>query len=170
MCTLSVLCLIKISQISIPVRVLALIFISILFGFVCVHRACRSVYLYHSIFVLIMSPVLFPSSFFLIGPSLTQSLSLSVVSVSKMCRPSLISLPPRFLSLSLPPPPSPSPFSLFLSTLSLSLTLSLPLSFFSLFLGAAVAQSVEPATPGEEVLDSIPAVAARSLLVRSMSV
>ena len=131
MCTLSVLCLIKISRISIPVRVLALIFISILFGFVCVHRACRSVYLYHSIFVLIMSPVLFPSSFFLIGPSLTQSLSLSVVSVSKMCRPSLISLPPRFLSLSLPPP-LPLPFLSF-CPLSLFHLLSLSLSlFFSL--------------------------------------
>ena len=33
--------------------------------------------------------------------------------------------------------------------------------------GGAVAQSVEHATPGEEVLGSIPAVAARSLLVGS---
>ena len=33
----------------------------------------------------------------------------------------------------------------------------------------AVAQSVERATPGEEVLDLIPAVAARSLLIGSMS-
>ena len=36
--------------------------------------------------------------------------------------------------------------------------------------GGAVAQSVERATPGEEVPDSIPAAAARSLLVGSMSV
>ena len=34
----------------------------------------------------------------------------------------------------------------------------------------AVAQSVERATPGEEVLVSIPAVAARSLLVGCVSV
>ena len=34
----------------------------------------------------------------------------------------------------------------------------------------AVAQSIERATPGEEVLGSIPAVAARSLLVGSVSV
>ena len=34
----------------------------------------------------------------------------------------------------------------------------------------AVAQSVERATPGEEVPGSIPAVAARSLLVGSVSV
>ena len=34
----------------------------------------------------------------------------------------------------------------------------------------AVAQSVERATPGEEIPDSIPAVAARSLLVGSVSV
>ena len=36
--------------------------------------------------------------------------------------------------------------------------------------GVAVAQSVERATPGEEVPGSIPAVAARSLLVGSVSV
>ena len=36
--------------------------------------------------------------------------------------------------------------------------------------GGAVAQSVERATPGEEVPGSIPAVAARSLLVGSVSV
>ena len=36
--------------------------------------------------------------------------------------------------------------------------------------GGAVAQSVERATPGEEVSGSIPAVAARSLLVGSVSV
>ena len=36
--------------------------------------------------------------------------------------------------------------------------------------GGAVAQSVERATPDEEVLGSIPAVAARSLLVGSVSV
>ena len=36
--------------------------------------------------------------------------------------------------------------------------------------GGAVAQSVERATPGEEVLDSIHALAARSLLVGSVSV
>ena len=36
--------------------------------------------------------------------------------------------------------------------------------------GAAVAQSVERATPGEEVVGSISAVAARSQLVESMSV
>ena len=34
----------------------------------------------------------------------------------------------------------------------------------------SVAQSVERANPGEEVLGSIPAVAARSLLVGSVSV
>ena len=34
----------------------------------------------------------------------------------------------------------------------------------------AVAQSVERATPGEEVLGSIPSVGARSLLVGSLSV
>ena len=38
------------------------------------------------------------------------------------------------------------------------------------FLGGGVAQLVERATPGEEVLGSIPAVAARSLLVESVSV
>ena len=36
--------------------------------------------------------------------------------------------------------------------------------------GGAVAQSVERATPGKEVPGSIPAVAARSILVRSVSV
>ena len=36
--------------------------------------------------------------------------------------------------------------------------------------GGAVAQSVERATPGQEVPGSIPAVAARSLLVGSVSV
>ena len=36
--------------------------------------------------------------------------------------------------------------------------------------GGAVAQSVERATPGQEVPGSIPAVAARLLLVRSVSV
>ena len=36
--------------------------------------------------------------------------------------------------------------------------------------GGAVAQSVERPTPGEEVQGSIPAVAARSLLVGSVSV
>ena len=36
--------------------------------------------------------------------------------------------------------------------------------------GGAVAQSVEHATPGQEVPGSIPAVAARSLLVGSVSV
>ena len=36
--------------------------------------------------------------------------------------------------------------------------------------GGAVAQSVERSTPGEEVSGSIPAVAARSLLVGSVSV
>ena len=36
--------------------------------------------------------------------------------------------------------------------------------------GGAVAQSVEHATPGEEAPGSIPAVAARSLLVGSVSV
>ena len=40
----------------------------------------------------------------------------------------------------------------------------------SFFLGGAVAQSVERATPGQEVPGSIPAVAARSLLVGSVSV
>ena len=44
--------------------------------------------------------------------------------------------------------------------------------FFSLrgVKGSAVAQSVECATPGEEVPGSIPAVAAHSLLVGSVSV
>ena len=36
--------------------------------------------------------------------------------------------------------------------------------------GGAVAQSVERATPGEEITGSIPSVVARSLLVGSMSV
>ena len=36
--------------------------------------------------------------------------------------------------------------------------------------GGVVDQSVERSTPGEEVPGSIPAVAARSLLVRSVSV
>ena len=36
--------------------------------------------------------------------------------------------------------------------------------------GGAVAQSLEHATPGEQVLGLIPAVAARSLLVGSVSV
>ena len=44
----------------------------------------------------------------------------------------------------------------------------LPFCFPSL--GGAVAQSVECATPGQEVPCSIPAVAARSLLVGSVSV
>ena len=35
---------------------------------------------------------------------------------------------------------------------------------------AAVAQSVERATPGEDVQDSIPSVAARSLLIGSVSI
>ena len=35
--------------------------------------------------------------------------------------------------------------------------------------GGAVAQSVERATPGEEVLGATPAMAARSLLVGSVS-
>ena len=39
-----------------------------------------------------------------------------------------------------------------------------------LYEGGAVAQSVERATPGEEVPGSIPAVATRSLLVGSVSV
>ena len=38
-------------------------------------------------------------------------------------------------------------------------------NYFARPQGGAVAQSVEHAPPGEEVLDSIPAVAARSLLV-----
>ena len=38
------------------------------------------------------------------------------------------------------------------------------------YTGGAVAQSVERATPGEEVLGSIPAVVAHSLLVGSVSV
>ena len=38
------------------------------------------------------------------------------------------------------------------------------------YVGGAVAQSVERAIPGKEVLGSIPAVAARSLLVGSVSV
>ena len=37
-------------------------------------------------------------------------------------------------------------------------------------LGGAVAQSVERMTPGQEVLSSIPAVDARSLLLGSVSV
>ena len=36
--------------------------------------------------------------------------------------------------------------------------------------GGAVAQSVVHATPGEEILDSIPALAAISLLIGSLSV
>ena len=39
-----------------------------------------------------------------------------------------------------------------------------------IFWGHLVAQSVERATPGEEVLGSIPAVAAHPLLVGSVSV
>ena len=42
--------------------------------------------------------------------------------------------------------------------------------FLTAIAGGAVAQSVERATPGEEVPGSIPAVAARSLLVGSVSV
>ena len=41
--------------------------------------------------------------------------------------------------------------------------------FFALSLGSAVAQSVERATPGEEVPGSIPAVTARSLLIGLVS-
>ena len=37
-------------------------------------------------------------------------------------------------------------------------------------MGDAIAQSVECATPGDEVVGSIPTVAARSLLVGSVSV
>ena len=44
------------------------------------------------------------------------------------------------------------------------------LCVFSDPMGGAVAQSVERATPGEEVPGSIPAGAARSLLVGSVSV
>ena len=44
------------------------------------------------------------------------------------------------------------------------------LCLFLLLSGGAAAQSVERATPGEEVLGSIPAVAARSQLVGSVSV
>ena len=44
------------------------------------------------------------------------------------------------------------------------------LYYLSVCTVGAVAQSVERATPGEEVLGSIPAVAARSLLVGSVSV
>ena len=40
----------------------------------------------------------------------------------------------------------------------------------SLTNGGTVAQLVELATPGEEIVGSIPAVAARSLLVGSVSV
>ena len=43
-------------------------------------------------------------------------------------------------------------------------------SFVKKSTGGAVAQKVERATPGEEVPGSIPAVAARSLLVESVSV
>ena len=43
-------------------------------------------------------------------------------------------------------------------------------SSFQPFSGGVVAQSVERSTPGEEVLGLIPAVAARSLLVGSVSV
>ena len=42
--------------------------------------------------------------------------------------------------------------------------------FFGGWGGAAVAQSVEHATPDEEVPGSIPAVAVRSILVGSVSV
>ena len=53
-------------------------------------------------------------------------------------------------------------------------TTSFHLFMFCLFIcrnpGGAVVQSVERATPGEEVPGSIPAVAARSLLVGSVSV
>ena len=41
---------------------------------------------------------------------------------------------------------------------------------YAIKFGGAVAQAVECATPGEEVAGSIPAVAARSLLVGSLSV
>ena len=54
--------------------------------------------------------------------------------------------------------------------LSLFLSPSVFISPLSLPLGSAVAQSVERATPSEEVPGSIPAVAARSLLVGSVSV
>ena len=57
-----------------------------------------------------------------------------------------------------------------LSPLSLSLSHSLSSFRIVCRLGGAVAQSVERATPGEKVPGSIPAVAARSLLVGSMSV
>ena len=62
-----------------------------------------------------------------------------------------------------------------LFTLSLPLCLSSfrPLSTLSLSLwggGGAVARSVERSTPGEEIPGSIPAVAARSLLIGSVSV
>ena len=42
--------------------------------------------------------------------------------------------------------------------------------YISAMMGGQVAQSVEHVTPGEEALGSIPAVAARSLLVGSVSV
>ena len=44
------------------------------------------------------------------------------------------------------------------------------LNLFLIFNGGALAQSVERAIPGEEVPGSIPALAARSLLVGSVSV
>ena len=43
-------------------------------------------------------------------------------------------------------------------------------SIFCTIIGCTVAQKVESATPGEEVLSLIPAVAARSLLVGSVSI
>ena len=58
---------------------------------------------------------------------------------------------------------------MFLS-LNLLLTPSFTLSYDTSCEGGVVAQSVERATPGQEVPGSIPAVAARSLLVGSVSV
>ena len=106
-------------------------------------------------------------------PCLSSPLSLSLLSIS-------VSLPLFVISLSV------SIFSLYLSLYSLSISVFLSLflnislrfsllfclSFSSpLFLsGGAVAQSLERTTPGDEVPGSIPAVAARSLLVGSVLV
>ena len=69
----------------------------------------------------------------------------------------VVSLPPKSLSV-------PN------NTCSRPLSLSQSVSFLCLPSMSEVAQSIERATPGEEVVCSIPAVAARSQLTGSVSV
>ena len=100
-----------------------------------------------------------------LSPSLSFSLDHSLYSSS--CISLILSLfVSLFYSVSLLPSFYPHPlFPLILFSFSIHILTSL----FSL-LGGRGSSAVERATPGEEVLGSIPAVAARSLQVGSVSV